>query len=181
MLLRTRTTVVRTILSLTLLAAQLANGIPAQAQGGPSLNISPESGPPPSASGSLSGGGWCPDGGVEVGGDAGGSASIGRDGSLSGELAVSGGAGQKVAVEVTAFCPDGNMSASATFTFDGGGSSGGDGGSSGPSPTRVPSGPPPRRLPTQGRLPSQAAARRQPTSSSNSSPCARSSCSAARR
>lgn len=149
---RARTTVVRVVVSLTLLLAQFTSLLPASAQGGPGVSISPASGPPPSASGSLSGGGWCPDGGVEVGGDAGGSASISRDGSLSGEFSVSGSAGQNVTVQVTAFCPDGNMSASATFTFDGGGSSGGGGGSSGPSPTRVPSGPPPRRLPTTGSL-----------------------------
>jgi len=147
---RTRTTVVRVVVSLTLLLTQFTSLLPASAQGGPSVNLSPASGPPASASGSLSGGGWCPDGGVEVGGDAAGSGSIGRDGSLDGEFYVTGSAGQTRTVTVTAFCPDGNISASATFTFDGGGSSGGG---SGPSPTRpAPSGPLPVSSPVPGSL-----------------------------
>ena len=133
---------VRLVHALLLVAVLAASWVPAPealAQSdGPSLNLSPSSGPPPAASGSFSGGGWCPGGGVEVGGDAAGSGSIGRDGSLDGEFYVTGSAGQRRTVKVTAFCPDGDMSASARFRFTGGSSGGG----SGPSPTRpAPSGP----------------------------------------
>ncbi len=141
MLLQIRVRLVHALLLVAVLAAAWVPAPEARAQSdGPSLSLSPSSGPPPAASGSFSGNGWCPGGGVEVGGDAAGSGSIGRDGSLDGEFYVTGSAGQNRTVKVTAFCPDGDMSASARFRFDGGSSGGG----SGPSPTRpAPSAPRP--------------------------------------
>ena len=144
---------VRLMHYLMLVAVLAASWVPvpgAHAQAdGPSLSLSPSSGPPPAASGSFSGDGWCPGGGVEVGGDAAGAGSISRDGSLDGEFYVTGSAGKARTVKVTASCPDGDLSASARFKFTGSSSGGG----SGPSPTRqAPAGPPPRPLPTTGSL-----------------------------
>ena len=91
------------------------------------LTLTPNSGDPPSASGDLSGVDWlCSDGApagtaTVSGSGVGGSASIGRDGSLTGTFTVRGSAGDTVGVTVTAECPGTRpleyLHATALFTF----------------------------------------------------------------
>src|SRR3990172_7109409 len=105
-------------------------GPASNAAAAPTLALNPSSGNPPSVSGSLSGSGWlCPSGGAPLGGatvsgtGVGGSATINRDGSLSGSFTVRGTAGQRVEVKVTAStaCPGIvpiYLQATAVFTFN---------------------------------------------------------------
>src|SRR3990172_4781497 len=105
-------------------------GPASNAAAAPTLALNPSSGNPPSVSGSLSGSGWlCPSGGAPLGGatvsgtGVGGSATINRDGSLSGSFTVRGTAGQRIEVKVTAntACPGIvpiYLQATAVFTFN---------------------------------------------------------------
>lgn len=98
----------------------------------PALVLSPESGPAPAQSGSLSGSGWECSPGVVYGGaltvsgrGVSGAASIGRTGVLDGEFTVTGAPGDEVSVTVQAdeSCPTIGppiyLQASAVFRFDG--------------------------------------------------------------
>jgi hypothetical protein len=86
-----------------------------------SLVLSPASGDAPAARGTLSGSGWCnPASSVTVSGPGvTGSGEIGRDGSLSGTFSVTGKAGDKVKISVSATCRSGSGAASAVFKFKG--------------------------------------------------------------
>jgi len=86
------------------------------------LKLHPSSGNAPTVRGTLSGSGWCnPASSVSVSGPGvSGSASIGRDGSLSGNFSVTGKAGDKVKISVSAVCRAGSGKASAVFKFKGG-------------------------------------------------------------
>ena len=83
------------------------------------LSLSPTTGNAPTVRGSLRGSGWCtPASSVVVSGKGvSGSASIGRDGSLSGTFSVTGKPGDKVKVKVSATCRSEGSSASANFKF----------------------------------------------------------------
>ena len=100
------------------------------------LILNPDSGDPPEKHGSLSGNGWCyPASSVSVTGTGvSGSAGVGIDGTLSGRFTVTGKAGDKVRITVSATCRAGGTSASATFKFTG-------------QPTKTPV-PPPANTPT---------------------------------
>lgn len=96
----------------------------------PAIVLNPPSGNPPSVSGSLGGSGWlcgsaAPVGPATVSGTGvAGSATISRDGSLSGTFTIRGSAGQRIEVKVTAntACPSVGppiyLQASAIFTFN---------------------------------------------------------------
>ncbi|MHB1135123.1 MAG: hypothetical protein ACYC4L_22350, partial [Chloroflexota bacterium] len=99
------------IAAILVMAFGLAGTVAAE----PAVRLNPSTGDPPSVSGTLDGGGWlcssgvAPAGNASVTGDGvGGSATINRDGSLSGTFTARGAAGQRVAVKVTAdnSCPD---------------------------------------------------------------------------
>lgn len=123
--------VLRAIFLAAAIAAMAALVCEQVVEAAPSLTLSPDSGPAPSANGSLSGSGWECSPGVVPGGSAtvsgrgvSGSASIGRAGGLTGDFDVTGDAGDSVTVTVTAdtACPGIGppvyLSASATFEFD---------------------------------------------------------------
>lgn len=111
------------IVTAALLAFIFVPGPTGVAAQGPTLFLSPSSGDPPSAEGSLSGGGWCyPYTSASVtGSDTGGSAYVNRDGSLGGTFNVRGSAGQVKTITVRVECPGIvpiTQEASATFAFN---------------------------------------------------------------
>ena len=104
------------------------------------LVLTPSSGDAPSASGTLSGSGWCESLEFDVKGNAvSGSASSDAQGNLNGQFSVSGAGGSMVTLNVIAYCPRGvQMSAEAKFTFNA------------PTPSVRPSEPSPEPAPEAG-------------------------------
>ncbi|MHB9092219.1 MAG: hypothetical protein ACYC7H_12455, partial [Chloroflexota bacterium] len=121
----------RLAVAATVVLVALALGFPAVVAAAATLTLNPTSGNAPSVSGSLAGAGWLCDGGAAPLGGASvtgagvtGSATVNRDGSLSGDFTVRGTAGQRVEVKATAStsCPTIGppiyLQATAFFTFN---------------------------------------------------------------
>lgn len=110
----------RGIILISLITTSLVPSIRVSAQSAASLSLDPNNGTPPSASGSLSGDGWCtPTRSVQVSGPGvSGSASVGRTGHLDGSFSVSGSTGDVITIDVFANCGDNASTGRANFTFN---------------------------------------------------------------